>query len=320
MPENRADDRAPLPDFIIGGAMKSATSSLHHLLAQHERVFIPDGELHFFCMDDFIQHPDFLSVGARDRAFDYERDFDENLAWYKDFFRPAQPDQRVGEDSTLYLAAPEAAPRIADLLPDVKLIFMLRNPVERTYSHYWHRVYTGRAVFPFELELERGSSLLHLRSFYKPQLERFFDRFPRQQIKVVLFERFVEHTQKVINEVCSFLDLPATIDVENTDPHSNKSPVPRLFRTQLLFNYLSAGWENRYDKHLPGEEQSLSSWFWEGVVYYLRRLNLRTGPRPPMTDAVRTRLAQYYGRKNRGLSDLIGTDVSRYWPCLDGMT
>jgi hypothetical protein len=316
MSENGAEARDALPDFIIGGAMKSATSSLHHLLAQHERVFIPDGEVHFFCMDDLIQHPDFFSVGERDRVPDYERDFGETLEWYRDFFRPAQPHQLIGEDSTLYLAAPDAPRRIADLLPDVKLLFMLRNPVERTYSHYWHRVYTGRAVFPFEQELERGSSHLHLRSFYKPQLERYFDRFPRSQIKVVIFERFVEHTQAVVDEVCSFLDLPGSIDIETADPHSNKSPVPRLFRTQLLFNYLMAGWEDRYDKHLPDGQQSLSSWFWEGVVHHLRRLNLRAGPRPPMTDAVRARLAQYYGRKNRGLSDLIGTDVSQYWPAL----
>jgi hypothetical protein len=304
-----------LPDFIIGGAMKSATSSLHHLLAQHERVYMPDRELHFFCMDDIIQHPDFLFAGQDAHGIpDYEGDFQRNLDWYQSFFEPAQSNQRIGGYSSLYLAAEDAPARIKELLPDVKLIFMLRNPINRTYSHYWHRVKTGRAVFPFEHELEHGPSTLHLRSFYKPQLDRYLQRFEKSQIKIVLFERFVDETQTVVDEMCSFLNLPSALDAEGDGAHRNRSPVPRLYRLQLLINYFSKGLEKRYEDHLPDAEQHFSNWFFQGVLHRIRMANLRDGSRPPMDAELRRRLAAVYRRKNRGLNDLLDLDLSDYWP------
>lgn len=160
--------------------MKSATSSLHHLLSNHEQVYLPDGETHFFCMDDPVQHSGFFfpARAPSQRAPDYDRHGETNLDWYRQLFEPAHPDQCVGDYSSTYLPAPDAPLRIKRLLPDVKLLFMLRNPVDRTYSHYWHRVKTGRAVHGFEYELQHGPSTLLLRSFYKPQLERYFDFFP----------------------------------------------------------------------------------------------------------------------------------------------
>ncbi len=266
-------------------------------------------------MDDVIQHPAFpFAHNSEGPIPDYERDFDQNLAWYQHFFESARPDQWIGEDSTIYLPAPEAPRRIKDLLPDVNLIFMLRNPIDRTYSHYWHRVKTGRAVFNFEDELVHGPSPLHLRSFYKPQLDRYLNWFDRSQIKIVIFERFVQETQTVLNEVCSFLGLPSAPDAETDDAHQNQSPVPRLLQLQLLINYLSKGLETRYEDHLPGSEQRFVSWFTKGVLHRLRSLNLAPGSRPPMKTNTRRRLAEIYARKNRGLNEIVDLDLSDYWP------
>lgn len=307
-----------LPDFIIGGAMKSATSSLHHLLAQHEQVYLPGDETHFFCVDDPVQHSDFFfpARAPSQRAPDYDRDVETNLEWYKQRFEPAASDQCVGDYSSTYLPAPEAPRRIQALVPGVKLLFMLRNPVNRTYSHYWHRVKTGRAVHHFEHELQHGPSTLLLRSFYKPQLERYLDVFSRGQIKVVLFERFVDHTQEVIDEVCSFLGLESTVDVAAADAHQNQSPVPRWPGLQLLFNYCTTGIETRAEDDLPYPEKPQSAYVLQGLVHHLRQLNLAPGQPPPMKDSVRSCLERILGRKNRGLSDLLGVDLPTYWPFL----
>ncbi|WP_259082558.1 sulfotransferase [Salinibacter ruber] len=157
---------------------------------------------------------------------------------------------------------------------------MLRNPVDRTYSHYWHRVKTGRAVHGFEYELQHGPSTLLLRSFYKPQLERYFDFFPEDQVKVILLERFVDHTQAVVDEVCSFLGLETAVDVAGVDAHQNRSPMPRWPGLQLLLNYCTTGIETRSEGELPYPAQPQSSYALQGLVHHLRQLNL-TPRRPP---------------------------------------
>lgn len=318
MPDLAAQEPDHLPDFIIGGAMKSATSSLHHLLAQHEQVYLPDGETHFFCLDDPVQHSGFFfpARSPSQRAPDYDRHRETNLDWYNQIFEPAHPDQCVGDYSSTYLPAPNAPHRIRRLIPDVKLLFMLRNPVDRTYPHYWHRVKTGRAAHQFEHELQHGPSTLLLRSFYKPQLDRYLDVFPRNQIKIVLFERFVDHTQEVVDEVCSFLELENTVDVASADTHQNQSPVPRWPGLQLLFNYCTTGMETRSEDDLPYPAKPRSPYVLQGLVHHLRKLNLAPGRPPPMKDSTRSCLEQIFARKNRGLGDLLGVDLSRYWPFL----
>jgi len=310
-----------LPDFILGGAMKCATSSLHHLLRQHDEVYLPDCETHFFCVDDPVQHADFFFPprSSSERAPDYDRDFRQNLDWYRAFFEAARPGQHVGDYSTTYLPAPDAPRRIHALRPDAKLIFMLRDPVDRTYSHYWHRVKTGRAVHSFEHELQNGPNTLLLRSFYEPQLKRYLRHFSRDQLKIVFFETFVADTQTVVDEVCSFLGLSSSLDVAEADAHQNRSPVPRWPALQRLFNYCSTGIEGRGDTALPYPQKPQSSYFLQGVVYHLRELNLTTRRSPPpMSEAARNCLAQICARKNRGLGELLDGNPAEHWPCLRG--
>lgn len=308
-----------LPDFIIGGAMKCATSSLHHLLRQHEDVHLPDGETHFFCVDDPVQHSDFFfpARASSARAPDYKRDFRRNVDWYRSFFESAAPAQQIGDYSSTYLPAPDAPERIHALRPDAKLIFMLRDPVARTYSHYWHRVKTGRAVHSFEHELQHGPSTLLLRSFYKPQLKRYLRYFAQDQIKVILFEEFVADTQTAVDEVCSFLGLSSTVDVAEADAHQNRSPVPRWPGLQRTFNYWTTGIEGRGDRSLPYAQKPQSSYVLQGLVHHLRQLNLTTRREtPPMQDDIRGCLGQIFARKNQGLGDLIDAEPADHWHCL----
>lgn len=298
--------------------MKSATSSVHHILADHEDIFIPDPELHFFCMDDVVQHPDFHTEEGRE--VDYKSDFRQNLEWYRSFFEEAESSQLIGEDSTVYLASPKAPSRVKELLPEVKLVFMLRNPIDRTYSHYWHRVRSGRAVHKFEQELEYGTSTLYLRSFYKRQLDRYFRLFSRDQVKVILFERFVENTQDVVEDLCSFLGLSRSVDVSKVERHVNASSVPRSHRLQLAVNYAVQEldfWE-RYAAHLPGKEKdkTLSAFdrLLRGVLLRIQQHNLQEGNYPPMASATREKLGALYARENRGLDTLLGRDLGRWWP------
>ena len=134
-----------LPDFIIAGAMKSGTTSLHQILASDPRIFIPGREIFFFDMDDLSLHSDFwYRDGDGWLTQRYSPSDPGTLAWYAAFFAAARDSQWIGEDSTSYLASAKAPERIATFLPNAKILLLLRDPAARAYSHYWHLVRTGR--------------------------------------------------------------------------------------------------------------------------------------------------------------------------------
>ena len=203
-----------LPDFLGIGTQKGGTTYLHGLLQQHPQVFLAHPkELHYFSLH-------------------HQRGLD----WYGRHFEAAAPDQRCGEVTPYYLFHPLAAERIAAALPDVKLIVLLRDPVERALSQYFHSKRLG--LEPLELEealaaepkrladaeaaLKRGeahkSHQQHSylsRSRYEQQLLCFEAWFPSEQLQVLCSEDFFERPQQLWERVLGFLGL-------------DESPLPAL--------------------------------------------------------------------------------------------
>ncbi len=310
-----------LPDFVIGGAMKCGTTSMHSILESREDVFIPDNEVHFFSIGDPVEHGGIIRL-APDRIC-YNPNDVKQIKWYSSFFEAARRDQLIGERSTTYLSSRVAPERIHELIPDVKLVFMIRNPVDRTYSHYLHPVNTGRATKTFEQEIIHGPSNLYLRSLYKPQLERYFRLFPRDQIKVVLFERFVEETQTVVDEVCSHLGVPNSIDLEEVETHTNPTWYPQLPKMHLAVNYFLKGKKERYRyrPHWPGEpsgdhipDVSFGQRLLRSLLPRLKGKIPRRESYPTMDESLRERLTRLYARKNSGIGNLVEVDIGGYWP------
>ena len=206
-----------LPSFIIVGAQKCGTTSLHRYLSTHPAVVPPlHKEVHYFDAN----YPD--------------------LDWYRAHF-PAvwQVALRkhlkgqgtvTGEASPYYIFYPHAPARIRQTLPDVKLIILLRNPVDRAYSHYHHQVQRKRETLSFEeaiaAEAERMAgeiekiyadesymSFAHVclsylaRGIYVDQIERWLEFFPREQMLIVDSSNLIHHTQATYDRVLSFLEL-----------------------------------------------------------------------------------------------------------------
>ncbi len=307
------------PDFIIGGAMKSATSSLHKILQRHDGIFMPTGEIHFFSMDDIVNHPDFFKFSQERISFRHK--MSEKLGWYSSFFKDARDDQLLGEDSTVYLSSPRAPSRIKEVLPNVKLIFMIRNPVDRTYSHYWHLVGSGRAVNQFEQELQYGPSSLFNRSLYKKQIERFLKYFPREQVKIVLFERFVEDTQKVIDEICSYIGVSNSVNLEGMQKQYNSSSYPKWLKVYLALNYilLSLREKSIYDNHWVGnrnkkDDKSLFKKAIKSIAFCIREIVPKTNKYPNMEKDTRLKLESIYKRENSGIDKYVDVELCDYWP------
>jgi hypothetical protein len=278
-----------LPTFILGGAQKSGTTMLHHYLRAHPDIFIPrrPQELHFF---------------------DLDRNYARGVEWYARHFAPATAAHRaVGQTSPMYLYAPDAAKRIAGLLPDVKLIFILRNPVDRTYSHYWHEIKKGRETLDFEAALAAEARRLAAgdaarrafsyvdRGRYAAQLQRYFDVFPREHILVLRTEDLGRDPERTLDACARFLGVePRGAAIVRAAPARdlNASRIPRSMRAQRLF----APWRSK-----AGLLTNVVDW-----------LNLKRAPYPPMTDGARRRLQVAFADDIAQVERLTGVSLQAW--------
>ncbi len=183
-----------LPDFVVIGAPKCGTTFFYHLLTKHPHVEpAAFKELHYF---------DLL--------------YEEGTGWYRQCFLPSrQKNGRktiTGEGTPSYLFHPHAAERMAEVIPQARLIALLRNPVDRTYSAYHHRAKHGQEIQTFEETVEacfdtprRG---FLSQSIYVNHLMRWSRFFSKEQMLVLKSEDFFERPQETLKPVLDFLDLP----------------------------------------------------------------------------------------------------------------
>ncbi len=309
------------PDFIIAGAMKCGTTSLHFVLDAHPQVFIPKPEIFFFDLDDWIEHPDFCYYqNGRWVQRVYDPQSPELLDWYARFFADARPDQLVGEDSTTYLPSPAAPKRIAEFLPQAKVILLLRDPASRAYSHYWHLVRTGRCGVSFERALQQSPHGMLNRGCYKPQLEHMKRWIPEDRLLVLSFEDYTANMQPVINRVTTFLGLSEKIDVASVKSHRNPGTMPRSLPLHLLCNRVVGPLNHHeYSQHLQTEGASppkppLSYYAKRGLKKLHRVVNRSKPGKPPAMKAeTRQMLDRMYQRVNAGLADLAGEPLDASW-------
>jgi hypothetical protein len=228
-----------LPRFLGIGAQKAGTTTLHTLLAAHPQVYLPPvKEVHFFSLH-----------------------YAQGAAWYTQQFAAAVPDQSCGEITPYYLFHPQAPRRIRALLPSVRLIALLRDPVERCLSQYFHARRLGLESLDLEAALRAepqrlagadlclqpaaGRHLSHqehsyvARSRYEEQLERYETHFPAAQLLVLRSEDLFEQPQYTWQRVLAFLQLDAyALPSGNLAPRVNAgagetAAVPQALRAEL---------------------------------------------------------------------------------------
>jgi hypothetical protein len=287
------------------------------VLADHEEIGMPPGELHFFDADDPVAHANFFIIN-RNQLISYDCDSVEDplFAAYAERFRPFQTSRFIGEDSTAYLLSSDvSASRIKRMLPDVKLIFMLRDPVSRAYSQYWFMVDQGSATVSFERALITHPRLV-LASTYARHLERYFNLFARDQVKVILFEDFVREPKATVDSVTDFLGASRFDNLPEQESWSNRTYYPRVPPMELLLNHVRRRLiGGRYRDHLGARGLGVSVRMLADKV--VRRLKLRVESPPPMLSTTKEFLARHMSERNRGLSELLQRDLSKVW---DGFT
>lgn len=221
-----------LPDFISIGAFKSGTTSLMSWLSQHPQIFIPWlQEPNYFASPHFKPHDDGETRPQRSVEGVYNRLRTDSLSQYAALFDRVPPDAVAGESSPQYLRDPVACPRIAELLPDVKLIAILRHPADRAFSDYSMLVRDGLETGSFDEAIRRPRGMETFAhyvetGFYGSQLRPYVETFPADQLRVVFFEDLRDNPRGLVRSFFEWFGVDPDFEPDVTEVR-NISGVPR---------------------------------------------------------------------------------------------
>lgn len=219
-----------MPNFLVIGAAKAGTTSLYHYLNQHPQIYMtPIKETNFFALEG---HPVGF-CGPGDQAY-IKRFSITSKQSYQEQFQGITSERAIGEASPLYLYSIVAPSRIRHYIPDVKLIAILRHPVDRAYSSFLHLVRDERELITnfaqsLEAEEKRISSnwehIWHYRQmgFYYSQLKRYYDQFNHSQIRVYLYDDFNRAPNGILLDIFRFLNIDETFIPDMSIRHNGTS-------------------------------------------------------------------------------------------------
>ena len=270
-----------LPNFLIIGAPKAGTTSLAAHLDAHPDVFVAEEkEVHYF--DD---------------------NFDRGDAWYESRFAKGAGRRAVGDATPTYMFRQTALERMAALLPDAKLIAVLRNPVDRMYSHYWWmKVLRERRSFAevcrdLLTNPEEATASEYLQGGrYLEALERVCELYPRSALHVVILERFKATPAPLYADVCRFLAIDDTVVPTGLDAVHNPSYRLRWYGLRAAMMRV------RLWRKLPRLSARIDAW---------NRVPFRY---PKMDPDVRAEMERYFEPYNKALGVWLGSDLTEWEP------
>lgn len=269
---NAKGQRRHLPNFIIIGAMKCGTSTLHEQLARQPGVFMSTPKEPCFFSDD--------------------EQWNRGIGWYGGLFTQAGDATHIGESSTHYTKLP-TYPKTVErlkktLLEGTKFIYIQRDPIERLISHYIHEWTMGVINVPLEDALDSHPELIAY-SQYERQLEPFYSAFGEDAVHVAQFEDLKANPDAFFDGVRRFLLGPDTWAWDHTLSAQNKS-VERLRKTPMLKfiqNSKSLTWLRRT--------------FLSESVRDRLKAPYRFEDRPILSDETRTWLSKTLGDDHQGI-------------------
>ena len=294
-----------LPNFLIIGAAKSGTTAIYTYIKQHPEIFMsPKKELRYF--SNIYPQP-------KNVPNQYIHESVSSLEEYEHFFDGVTDERVIGESSPTYLYTPGTAENIKLNIPHVKLLVILRNPIDRAYSAYTHALRewkepakTFKEALDLETQrIEAGWGMLwHYTNagFYFEQLSRYYRIFDSLQIKVVLYDDLVNDPYDLLQDIFLFLgvDIKFKPDISS---RPNVSGFPKNARLDIFLRKLFLG-----DNLLKRISQNLfPTAFRKKVTTKIRQTNLEKRAMPLDT---RKQLAMTFSEDILQLEKLINRDLS----------
>ena len=295
------------PDLIVIGAAKAGTSAFYRYIEQHPQIYTSS-----------IKEPQFFGLEGETKQFKGPpgMEIKENKAIrtmeeYQALFKDAPEDRCIVEASTSYLYLPKASERIHHYIPQIKLIAILRNPVERAYSAFLYLTRASRepitdfskALLAEPTRIQNDWAFLYRYQdfgFYSSQLKRYYDKFDSAQLRIFLHDDLKADPLKVMRETFSFLNLDSTFEPDM----SRRFNVSGLPKNKLLHK-------------LIGEQNMLKSAL-KSVLprkyrsdlkerYYEKNLS-----KPRLAEETRLQLIETFREDILKTQDLIGRDLSAW--------
>jgi Sulfotransferase family len=282
------------PNFFVVGTFKGGTTSIHRYLSQHPDIFMPAlKEPRYFAYDP--DNPDHRNADAERYPVRSEED-------YLDLFNGVAGERAIGEASPIYLDSPLAPGRIARFNPDAKIIVSLRDPISRAVSGYQMWVRSGKEHRTMTEALRPGERWIE-GSLYAEKLGRYYDNFPSQQIKVLLFDDLVADATSTVEKLFEFVGVAPNY-VPDTRERFNAGGMPRSRIVQSILHRV---------KHIVHRNPALKRL----APGWLRRaygmVKIRNLDRISIPTEIDRMLAQYYASDVEEVARLTGlqTDVWR---------
>jgi hypothetical protein len=292
------------PNFFLVGAAKAGTTSIYAHLSQHPSVFFPSlKEPHFFAQVRPAPEQRYLIEAITKRSV------------YLRLFMRAGDHPVVGDASPSYLWHPEVPRRIRAVVPEAKIAAILRDPVERAFSHYLMDYREGAQSKSFYQALladmsrhDKGwgiSDLYYELGLYAGQVRRYLNTFKLERVKILMFEDFRRDPGRVLRELAAFLDLdPAPFAHIDASRHYNSYAAPR---NQLLRRLAGAKFSRVLGQALM--PRALGDFIFE-------RIFLKQAPKPRLDPRARELLCSLYAPDLDDLEELLGRhlpELRRSW-------
>lgn len=299
----------PLPDFLIIGAAKAGTTSIHYYLQQHPEIFMsPVKDTFFFNFNG--NDPDFS--GPDDNAWYKERAI-INFADYQTLFAEAKANTVIGESCAGYLYDASAAKNIQQRLPDVRLIAILRDPVERAYSSFLQQVRDGYETTTdfaeaLDMEAQRRDQnwrpIWHYenRGRYYQQIEAYLKLFDSTKLQILLYDDLQQDPVTMLKKIFTFIEVDASFEPDISLRH-NRAGIPSsrfLFQKMMTPNLL----KSVVKPFVPaGLRRKMRAAVTESDALLHR---------PELSDEIRARLIDGYKADILKLQSLINRDLSHW--------
>lgn len=283
-----------LPDFLIIGAAKSGTTSLYKYLSRHPQIHLSS-----------IKEPQFFAVDTQ-----YER----GIEWYSSLFDGASDEQVCGEASTDYTKLPlypQTPERIARHLPQVKMIYIMRHPVERAYSHYVHLTRGQKIQLTFDEYIQENSVCLDTSAYIK-QIERYLEFFPQEAFLFLLMEDLIDRPLPTLKQIYRFIGVDDSISLneERITENNGRAYFKDTIRSKITSPIRALPFVEPVKDTLPQQ--------WRDFAYNLLQnsfygnLIKQQYLAPAMTNQTRKQLLEKFQDSNQKLAKFLDRDLSSW--------
>lgn len=311
----RRTERGVMPNMLIIGAQKSGTTALYHYLRQHPDVFMsPVKEPNFFA----FENTPVRFYDADGRLSPITATAVKDLDAYLELFKEWDGQKAIGEASPHYLYLKGTAQRIHRHIPNVKLIAILRNPIDRAYSAYLHARRANREPLSnfFDALLQEESRIRSSHGyiyhytragFYYQQLVEYYETFSCDQLRVVIYDDFEKNPGSVLRDLYKFLEIDDAFASDVSQRH-NKSGLPKNVILHQLYRYV--GTRRGLYRHIP---DTLRTMLPTGAIREITaKMSGHNLYKPPLDGKCLDHLKRTFEDDIRNLQTLLGRDLSSW--------